>query len=59
MSQEGVSLERILAEIGYGELRVTIVDKKIIQIPPQRVERPGKAGVDHDIVIRETIRLSA
>ena len=59
MNQDEATLEKIAAEVEYGNLLVTIVAKKIVSIPKQRVERPRKIGVDHDIVIPEPIRLSA
>ncbi len=57
MDQRETRLEDILEEVGYGEVRVTVVNKKIHQIPKQRIERPGKHGLRHDIVIDEPIRL--
>ena len=59
MNHDEATLDKITAEIEYGNLMVTIVNKKIVAIPKQRVERPRKIGIDHDIVIPEPIRLSA
>ena len=59
MDQRETRLEDFLEEVGYGEIRITVVNKKIHQIPKQRIERPGKHGIRHDIIIEEPIRLKA
>lgn len=57
MDQRETRLEDFLEEVGYGEVRVTVVNKKIHLIPKQRIERPGKHGTRHDIFIDQPIRL--
>ncbi len=59
MDQRETRLEDFLEEVGYGEIKIIVVNKKFHQIPKQRIERPGKNGIRHDIVIDEPIRLKA
>ncbi len=59
MDQRETRLEDFLEEVGYGEIRIIVVNKKLHQIPKQRIERPGKNGIQFDIVIAEPIRLRA
>ena len=50
-------LEDIAREIGNGNVLVTVVNHKIVQIPKQRIEAPSKHGVRRDIFVEEPIRL--
>ncbi len=57
MNQREARLEDFLGEIGYGDIKITVVDGKLFQIPAQRIERPSKHGVYCDIRIDQPIRL--
>ena len=38
-------IEQAFKEIGFGDVKVTLQDGKIVSIPAQEIERPKKAGV--------------
>lgn len=50
-------LEDIVKEVGNGDLKVTIVNQKIVSIPKQRIDAPSKHGVERDFFVPHTIRL--
>ncbi len=50
-------LEDIAREVGNGDLRVTVINQKIVGIPKQRIDTPSKHGVRRDIFVEEPIRL--
>ncbi len=57
MDQPEVKVEDFLHEIGFGEVRMTIVEGKLLLVPKQIVRKPIKYGIRIAIVIREPIRL--
>ena len=52
-----IELQDFLAEVGFGEVRLKIVDKKLFLIPRQIIERSKKSGVRVEVIIDEPIRL--
>lgn len=55
---EEVRLEDFLQEVGFGEVKMKVVDKKLFLVPKQFVERPGKWGMRVTIHIPQPIRLT-
>ena len=57
VNQSDIKLEDFLSEVGFGEVRIVVVDRKFSVIPRQRIERPSKHGIRAEFVIDEPIRL--
>ena len=57
MNQPEVRLEELLDEIAYGDVVLTVVNKKLFGVPKQRIERPKKLGIRVDITIDEPLRI--
>ena len=57
MAASTVKAEDFFKEIGFGEVKVKVVDGKLFSIPKQIIERPGKAGISAHFVVHEPIQL--
>ena len=53
-------LDIILQDITFGTLKVIVQNGRIVGIPVQEIERPGKVeGVEHIIKIKKAIEIDS
>lgn len=58
MQQSETRIEDFLAEVGFGEVRIQVLDKKVILVPKQRIQRPKRLqGVRVEVIIDEPFHL--
>ncbi len=58
MNQQEVRLEELLEEVAYGDVMLTVVNKKLVGIPKQRIEKGEAHEFSGRLVIHKIKRIS-